>query len=133
MQTSPMKIVVSSQDFRTVSGHAGQARRWLVFETDTGGAPILKERLELPPPLVFHRFKGPGPHPLDGAAVLITQFSGEGFLAKMRKRGTEVLQTRERDACKAVADYLAGTLAPPPSRRLMSLVCKVRDAFSQHR
>jgi hypothetical protein len=128
-----VKIVVSSQDFRTVTGHAGQAKRWLVFETDDAGVPVLKERIELPPPLVFHRFKGPGPHPLDGAAVLITRFSGEGFLNKMRKRGTEVRQTRERDARKAVSDYLAGTLAPPPSRRLMSLVCKVRDAFSDHR
>lgn len=132
MQTSPVKIVVSSQDFRTISGHPGHARRWLVFETDETGAPVLREQLELPPPLIFHRFKGPGPHPLDGAAILITRFSGEGFLSKMRKRGTEVLQTRERDARKAVADYIAGTLAPPPSRRLMSLVCKVRDAFSEH-
>ena len=30
----PLKIAVSSQDYRKVSGHAGQARRWLVFETD---------------------------------------------------------------------------------------------------
>lgn len=87
----------------------------VLFETDDVGAPVLTERLELPPPLVFHRFRGPRPHPLDGAAVLITRFAGEGFLNKMRKRGIEVRQTRETDARKAAADYLAGTLAPPPS------------------
>lgn len=72
----------------------------VLFETDDVGAPVLTERLELPPPLVFHRFRGPRPHPLDGAAVLITRFAGEGFLNKMRKRGIEVRQTRETDARK---------------------------------
>lgn len=128
-----MRIAVSSQDYRKVTGHAGQAQRWLLFETDKAGVPVLTGRLELPPQLVFHRFGGPGPHPLDGVTVLITRFAGEGFLNKMRKRGIEVRQTRETDAGKAAADYLAGALAPPPSRRLMSLVCKVRDAFSEHR
>ena len=133
MQGQSVRIAVSSNDYRTVSGHAGQAQRWLVFETDANGSPSAGERLDLPPPLVFHRFKGPGRHPLDGVAVIITRFAGDGFQAKMRKRGIEVRQTRETDARKAAADVLVGTLAPPPSRRLMSLVCKVRDAFSDHR
>ena len=64
--------------------------------------------------------------------MLITRFAGDGFVTKMRKRGIEVRQTRETDARRAVADYLAGCLAPPPSRRLMALFCKVRDAFSSH-
>ena len=128
----PLKIAVSSQDYRKVSGHAGQARRWLVFETDPKRGLVVAEQLELPPALVFHRFRGPGSHPLDVASVLITRFAGDGFVIKMRKRGIDVRQTRETDARKAAADYLAGTLAPPPSRRLMSLVCKVRDAFSAH-
>lgn len=127
-----MKIAVSSQDYRKVSGHAGQVRRWLVFEAEAKTRPVTPEQLELPPALVFHRFQGPGPHPLDAASVLITRFAGDGFVVKMRKRGIEVRQTRETDARKAVGDYLAGTLAPPPSRRLISLVCKVRDAFSHH-
>lgn len=132
MQTQ-QKIVVSSQDYRTVCGHAGQCRRWLMFEVSPEGKPALKEQIELPLPQVFHHFKGAGPHPLDAASVLITRFAGEGFTKKMAKRGIEVKQTREREAQKAVADYLAGKLAPPPSRRVMSLICKVRDAFSQHR
>jgi Uncharacterized conserved protein len=129
----PGRIAVSSNDFRRVSGHAGQAQRWLVFETGADGVPVVVERLDLPPPMVFHRFKGPGAHPLDGVGVLITRFAGQGFLNKMRKRGIEVRQTRETDAEKAVAGYCAGTLPPPPSRRIMSLICKVRDAFSEHR
>lgn len=127
-----MRIAVSSNDYRRVSGHAGQAQRWLVFETGADGAPPVGQRLDLPPPMVFHRFKGPGAHPLDGVALIITRFAGDGFLIKMRKRGIEVRQTRETDASKAVASFLAGSLPPPPSRRLMSLVCKVRDAFSDH-
>lgn len=127
-----MNIAVSTQDFRTISGHAGQARRWLVFAAKEGNEPVVAEQLELPPKLVFHHFKGPGSHPLDAVSVLITRFAGEGFVIKMAKRGIEVRQTRETDARKAVTDYLAGHLAPPPSRRLMSLFCKVRDAFSSH-
>ena len=127
-----MKIAVSSQDFRKVSGHAGQARRWLIFAAEEGRDPVVAEQLELPPAVVFHHFKGSGAHPLDAVSVLITRFAGDGFVTKMRKRGNEVQQTRETDARKAVVDYLAGRLAPPPSRRLMSLFCKVRDAFSSH-
>lgn len=127
-----MNIAVSTQDFRTISGHAGQARRWLVFAAEEGNQPVVAENLELPPNLVFHHFKGSGSHPLDAVSVLITRFAGEGFVIKMAKRGIEVRQTRETDARKAVTDYLAGCLAPPPSRRLMSLFCKVRDAFSSH-
>lgn len=133
MQTQSVRIAVSSNDYRTVSGHAGQAQRWLIFETDANGLLGDGKRLDLLPTQVFHRFQGPGLHPLDGVAVIVTRFAGEGFLAKMRKRGIEVRQTRETDARKAAAHLLDGTLAPPPSRRLMSLVCKVRDAFSDHR
>ena len=133
MQKAPLRIAVSSKDYRTVSGHAGQALRWVVFPTDGTAIVGDSERVDLPPGLVFHRFHGPGRHPLDGVGVIITRFAGDGFLGKMRKRGIEVWQTRESDARKAVADFLVGTLAPPPSRRLMSLVCKVRDTFSPHR
>ena len=133
MSTPGFKIIVSSRDGRRVSGHAGQAEKWLLFEIDAQGAPVLAERIQLGPAQVFHRFRGSGPHPLDGAQVLITRFAGEGFLNKMRKRGIEVRQTRETDVYRAVVQYVAGTLPPPPSRRLMSLVCKVRDAFSDHR
>jgi len=93
-----MKIAVSSQDFRKVSGHAGQARRWLVMAAEDGSDPVVAEQLELPPALVFHHFKGSGVHPLDAASVLITRFAGDGFVTKMRKRGIEVRQTRDRRA-----------------------------------
>lgn len=132
MENAELKIAVSSNDGHTVSGHAGQSKRWLIFQTNAEGTPTLVERLELPPKQVFHHFEGPGAHPLDGAAILITRFAGKGFQNKMRKRGIEVRQTREIDARKAVADCIAGRLAPPPSRRLMSMFCAVRDAFSKH-
>ena len=36
-----MNIAVSTQDFRTISGHAGQARRWLVFAAKEGNEPVV--------------------------------------------------------------------------------------------
>ncbi|MBK8177157.1 MAG: hypothetical protein IPK66_18440 [Rhodospirillales bacterium] len=130
-----MKIVVCSQDGRTVSGHAGRARKWVWFEGERGmGAnkPMPSGQLELPPTQVIHTFKADGPHPLDEFPVLITRFAGQGFVNRMRKRGVEVRFTRERSAAKAARDFLKGTLAPPPNRRVMDLVCKVRDLFSEH-
>lgn len=67
MSQPGLKIVVSSQDGRRLSGDARQTKQWLVFETDTSGAPRLAERIALTPAQVFHQFQGSLPHPLDGA------------------------------------------------------------------
>ena len=37
-----MKIAVSSQNFRTVTAHAGKARRFIVFDLATPGQQIIK-------------------------------------------------------------------------------------------
>ena len=82
MSQPGLKIIVSSQDGRTVSGHAGQTKQWLVFETDKSGTPSLAERIALTPAQVFHRFQGPGPHPLDGAvdAILAGMVSASAWM-----------------------------------------------------
>ncbi len=66
-----MKIAVTSQNFRTVTGHAGKARRFLVFEAD-GGEVREVERLDLPKEMSFHELQGDAPHPVDGVDVLVT-------------------------------------------------------------
>ncbi|CAK0762635.1 hypothetical protein CCP3SC1_390001 [Gammaproteobacteria bacterium] len=42
-----MKIAVTSQNFRTISEHAGKARRFLIFEADSLGCPQEIGRLDL--------------------------------------------------------------------------------------
>lgn len=129
-----MKIAVASSDFRSVSGHAGRAKRWLVFPIDETGTIATPERIELPGEQVFHYVEENGqPHPLDGIQAVITLSAGEGFIKHMEKRGTIVALTAEKDAAKAVADYLAQTLSDPKPRPIGALICKTLDIFSKHK
>jgi len=130
-----MKLAVAvSADFRKVSGHAGQNRRWLLFEAESGGKADLLEQITLDPKMVFHHYKEEqGPHPLDGVGLLIFMTAGEGFLKRMGKKGVKTALTSERDPAKAARDYMDGKLKAPRPPGLMSWVCKVRDLFSEHR
>lgn len=43
-----MKIGVTSQNFKTITGHAGKTRSFLVFSRDGEGKAIEIDRLDLP-------------------------------------------------------------------------------------
>jgi hypothetical protein len=43
-----MRIAVSSQNFRTITGHAGKSRRFIVYHAKPGETPQELERLDLP-------------------------------------------------------------------------------------
>ena len=107
-----MLIAVASQNFRTVTGHAGKARRFMVFEAETGQTPREVSRLDLPREQSMHEFTG-GAHPLDDVQVLIAGSAGAGFINRMSQRGVLAVATSETDPITAVADYLKGTLAAP--------------------
>ncbi|CAA7627097.1 NifB/NifX family molybdenum-iron cluster-binding protein [Magnetospirillum sp. UT-4] len=128
-----MRVAVASSDFASVTGHAGRARRFLVYTIDTAGTLSAPERVELPPEMVFHHFQDDRPHPLDGIAALITLSAGEGFVKHMAARGVEAVQTAETDPAKAVRDHLGHHLAPPRPRPIGALLCKVFDLFSKHK
>lgn len=103
-----MRIAVTSQNFRTVTGHAGKTRRFLVYEVDSAGTREI-DRLDLPRELSFHEFSGQK-HPVDGTAVLVTGSCGEGFRDKMTRRGIQVVITDLDDpAAAASAAYAADT------------------------
>ena len=107
-----MKIAVCSQNFRTITGHAGKTRRFLVFTSPPEGDLEEPERIDLPKEMSMHEFKG-GAHPVDDFDVLITASCGEGFIRKMSKRGVIVISTSETDPVVAVKTYLSGAeLAP---------------------
>jgi predicted Fe-Mo cluster-binding NifX family protein len=116
-----MKIAVTSQNFRTVTGHAGKARRFLVYEADMGRVPVEFARFDLPREMSIHEFPG-GPHPLDGMDVLITGSAGRGFVDSLAQRGVRVVVTGEPDPVRAVTDYLADRLEPafPEGRQTCS-------------
>lgn len=128
-----MKIAVASSDFTKVSGHAGRARKWLLFQVAEDGAISPPSTLELEADMVFHYVEDDRPHPLDQFNAVLALSAGEGFLKHMEKRGVDAVLTAESDPAKAVADYLAKTLSPPKPRPIGSLLCKTLDLFSKHK
>lgn len=108
-----MRIAVTSQNFRTVTGHAGKARRFLVFDVMNDRSITESERLDLPLDMAMHGFDDKRPHPLDGIDVLLTGGAGDGFVMRMARRGVQVVRTGEADPVTALHDLLAGTVKPP--------------------
>ncbi len=104
-----MRIAVSSQNFKTVTGHAGKARRFIVFDASPPCDPAEVDRLDLPKGMAFHDFTG-GAHPLDEMDVILSAGAGEGFVRKLAQRGVKVLVTGETDPRLAVLGFLQGSV-----------------------
>ncbi len=100
-----MKIAVTSQNFRTITGHAGKTRRFIIYEIVNNRPATEIERLDLPKEMSMHAFRGQE-HPIDGIDYLITQSCGPGFIAKLKQRGIEVIITEESDPLTAVNTLL---------------------------
>ncbi|NJO54320.1 MAG: nitrogen fixation protein [Bacteroidales bacterium] len=105
-----MRIAVASQNFRTVTPHAGKTRRFIVFEAEAGSPPREVERLDLPKDMSIHEFQGDGAHPLDSMRAVIAASAGPGFVVRMASRGVDAVATSETDPATAVVKYLAGSL-----------------------
>ncbi len=104
-----MRIAVTGQNFRTISSHAGRARRFLVV--DAGPEPRgVAQRLDLDSEYAFHGYDDGKPHPLDGVEVLLTGSAGDGLTRRLAGRGIRVVCTAETDPIQAVEDFLAGSL-----------------------
>jgi predicted Fe-Mo cluster-binding NifX family protein len=106
-----MKIGITSQNFRTITGHAGKTRRFLIYTPDDKGLSVETDRLDLPKELSMHEFRG-FEHPLDELDVLITGSCGEGFVRRMAAKGVRVIATSETDPAKAAAMVLRGDSLP---------------------
>jgi predicted Fe-Mo cluster-binding NifX family protein len=130
-----MKIAIATKDWRTVTGHAGKAKCWLIYDFGPASSPE-----ELPPPSrieltqeqILHYFNDDGPHPLDGVEIVVAGSAGDGFVRHMKKRGAEVLLTGEADPAEALRRILSGE--PLPDRRfdITTALCKLRDMISRH-
>ncbi|MGO9391309.1 NifB/NifX family molybdenum-iron cluster-binding protein [Rhodoblastus sp.] len=130
-----MKIGVATRDWDSVSGHAGQARCWLLYDLaghhagETLPEPM---RVELSKELLFHHFQDDGPHPLDGIEIVVAGSAGDGFIRHMQKRGAGVLLTGETDPATALARIIAGEALPDQRFDITTSLCKLRDLFSRH-
>jgi predicted Fe-Mo cluster-binding NifX family protein len=107
-----MRIGVTSQNFRTITGHAGKARRFLIFESVGDEAPQEVQRLDLPKEMSLHAFRG-DEHPVFGLDAVITAGCGSGFAQRLSRHGVQVVTTSEIDPAAAAAALAAGRVLPP--------------------
>jgi len=105
-----MKIGISSQNFRTITGHAGKGRRFIIFTAENEDSVHETEKLDLPVEMSMHEWGYAGKHPLFELDYLITGSCGEGFIRKMAHHGIQVKVTSETDPLAAVKAFLAGHL-----------------------
>jgi predicted Fe-Mo cluster-binding NifX family protein len=96
-----MKIGITSQNFRTITGHGGKSRRFLVYQIEESGEIKEDERIDLPMGMAMHDFRGPQ-HPLFDLDVLVTGSCGAGFAQRMAQHQVQVIATGETDPMAAV-------------------------------
>ena len=106
-----MKIAVTSQNFKSVTGHAGKSRRFIIFEVDAPCDVPAIVWLHLPMQMSFHAFSG-GRHPLDHMDVILTANASQRFVDGLAERGVQVITCNESDPHKAVCELLAGAIKP---------------------
>ena len=114
-----MKIGVTSQNLRTVTGHASKARSFLMYESTTGQAFEAVDSLELPMEMSIHAWDKRGDHPLLALDYLITGPCGKSFINQMKQYGVRVRTTDETDPLVAVQQLLAAVVpwaGKPPAR-----------------
>ena len=128
-----MKIAIATkEDWALVSGHAGQARHWLVFDCQPGMALPAPQRIELSKAQLPHHFQDDGPHPLHGVEVMVTASAGTGFMRHMESWGAQVLLTGESDPSTALQKIMAGDVLADIRFDITTTLCKLRDLFSRH-
>ncbi len=108
-----MVIAVTSQNYRTVTKHAGLCRKLLVYrvqrDKDCKSIKSINEieRISLPKENALYMCKLGIEHPIDVASVLVCGSCGEGFLKKMGQRGIAVSVATSGDPIEAIKEFLA--------------------------
>lgn len=109
-----MKIALSFQDGKTISGHAGRCTKFLVYDIQDNNY-VSKSVLEIDEDRILHNvlhnlmlpFMD---HPIFNMDVIISKSMGDGFIKKMKIKGIEAIPTSEVEADLAVQKYLSGEL-----------------------
>ncbi len=111
-----MKIAITSQNYRTITGHAGKSRRFLTYSVNDDGHWQELERLDLPKEMSLHEYHGED-HPAYNFDVIITAGCGDNFIRRMQQHGVEVLATGETDPLSALQMIIRKQPLPPAGSR----------------
>jgi predicted Fe-Mo cluster-binding NifX family protein len=109
-----MRIAVTSQNFKTITGHAGKSRRFLIYEITAGQDPVELERLALPKEMSLHEHHGPD-HPLYQRQLdaILSGGAGERFHERMAEQSIDVITTSETDIGLALEALAVGKPLTP--------------------
>jgi predicted Fe-Mo cluster-binding NifX family protein len=99
-------IAVTSQNRKTVTGHAGRCRKFWLYPIEN--AQIGERRLvELTMEQTFHGSHAMPPG-LEGITAFISQGMGQGMVMRLQRMGVQAWMTRETDPDTAVQAFLRG-------------------------
>lgn len=115
---SLMRIAFSSQNFRTITAHAGKTRRFVLYELAADGSAQEIERLDLPLGWALHDYHGDD-HPLfqRGLDLVVTASAGPGFVQRLARHGIRVVTTGATEFTTVLAALAAGRPLPPAPPR----------------
>ncbi len=102
-------VALTTQNRKTITGHAGMCRNFMVFKLD-GPEVTLQRMVELEREQTFHELTDDMSHPLDGIDLLISGGMGAGLQQKLARRGIESLITSETDPLRALTLLAQGAL-----------------------
>ena len=110
-----MKIGFTSQNFKTITGHAGKTRRFLVYEVTEDGSVTELDRIDLPKEMAMHNYRG-DEHPIFELDLLLTGGCGAGFINRLAQYDVRVMATGETSPAETIEKLLKGEpiLAPQP-------------------
>ena len=113
-----IKIAITVQNGRTISGHAGRTNRFLIYTIENQEV-IDKQELILDKNQTFHNIFHDGiepvpEHPLFVINSIISGNMGTGFFNKMKMQNIQALSTDESDPDLAIEKLLAGNLEVKP-------------------
>jgi len=109
-----MKIAVSTADGKTICGHLGKCRSFIIFETD--GVEIKGRALLNTGGACPGHGKEDHPHthnisPFEGCRAVITQGMGGGMLQGLKAAGIKPVITELSDPETAVRQFLGGGIS----------------------
>jgi predicted Fe-Mo cluster-binding NifX family protein len=102
---SSRRIGITSQNRRTVTGHAGRCRRFWVYDVKDG--QVLERRLlELDKSRTLHELRPDIPEELRGVDVLVSAEMCDGLSSRLQRHGIRGVITTETDPDTALQEFV---------------------------
>ena len=108
------KVAITSQNKKTITGHAGKCRHFYIYTIDTEGN-FEKELIDLAKDETlhhtFHDDPSPNPHNyLYDMDIILTESMGQSAVVKLATQNVTVYSIQETDPELAIKKLIEGTL-----------------------